>query len=66
MRATSLTLKRTSASRSSGQWKDEDHDVLADGKVVGRIYEQGTAGTPRELWWFWSITVIEKAKPRDP
>jgi hypothetical protein len=27
------------ASRSSGQWSDEDYDVLADGKVIGRIYE---------------------------
>jgi hypothetical protein len=33
----SLILKRASASRPSGQWKDEDYDVLADGKVVGRI-----------------------------
>jgi hypothetical protein len=28
----SLTLKRASASRPSGQWQDEDYDVLADGK----------------------------------
>jgi hypothetical protein len=31
---TSLTLKRGKLSRSSGSWKDEDYDVLADGKVV--------------------------------
>jgi hypothetical protein len=37
---TSLTLKRASVSRPDGQWKDEDYDVLADGKVVGRIYER--------------------------
>jgi hypothetical protein len=30
----SLSLKRASASHSSGQWKDEDYDVLADGKVA--------------------------------
>jgi hypothetical protein len=35
----SLILKRASASRPSGQWQDEDYDVLADGKVVRRIYE---------------------------
>jgi hypothetical protein len=34
-----LILKRASASRFSGQWQEEDYDVLADGKAVGRIYE---------------------------
>jgi hypothetical protein len=35
-----LILKRASASRSSGEWSDDDYDydVLADGKVVGRIF----------------------------
>jgi hypothetical protein len=33
---TRLILKRASASRLSGQWSDEDYDVLADGKVVAR------------------------------
>jgi hypothetical protein len=33
-----LILKRASTSRPSGQWQDEDYDVLADGKVVGRIF----------------------------
>jgi hypothetical protein len=32
-----LILKRASASRPSGQWNDDDFDVLADGAVVGRI-----------------------------
>jgi hypothetical protein len=53
-----LILKRASASRSSGQWQDEDYDVLADGKVIGRIYEQGSIGEPPELRWFCSITEI--------
>ena len=35
---TSLSLKRASASRPDGQWPDEDYDVIADGKVVGRIH----------------------------
>jgi hypothetical protein len=30
----------------SGQWPDEDYDVLADGKVVGRIYEDAATGPP--------------------
>ena len=33
-----LTLKRASASRSSGQWRDNDYDVLENGFVVGRIF----------------------------
>jgi hypothetical protein len=32
-----LILKRATASRSSGEWDDDDYDVLADGAVVGRI-----------------------------
>src|SRR5215468_2063506 len=32
-----LVLKRASASRSSGEWSDDDYDVLAGGVVVGRI-----------------------------
>jgi hypothetical protein len=34
-----VVLKRTSASRSSGQWSDDDFDVLAEGGVVGRIFK---------------------------
>ena len=57
-----LILKRANASRSSGQWRDEDYDVLADGKVVGRILEENTSGPP-ELRWKWSITSIVPASP---
>jgi hypothetical protein len=32
-----LILKRASASRPSGEWGEDDYDVLADGVVVGRI-----------------------------
>ena len=32
-----LLLKRAAASRPSGEWNDDDYDVLADGAVVGRI-----------------------------
>jgi hypothetical protein len=34
-----LILKRASASRPSGEWNDQDFDVLADGVVVGRIFK---------------------------
>jgi hypothetical protein len=35
-----LILKRTSLSRPSGQWRDDDYDVLEDGVVVGRIFSR--------------------------
>ena len=39
-----LILKRASASHPSGEWGDDDFDVLADGLVVGRIECGGRAG----------------------
>jgi hypothetical protein len=56
-----LILKRASASRPSGEWNDDDYDVLVDGKIVSRIYEQGGIGSPPELRWFWSVTAIVPA-----
>jgi hypothetical protein len=46
-----LILKRASTSRPSGQWNEDDFDVLADGVVVGRIVKVHAApvGTPR-MW----------------
>jgi hypothetical protein len=35
---TPLILTRASVSRSSGQWRDDDYDVLENGVVVGRIF----------------------------
>jgi hypothetical protein len=58
---TQLVLKRGKFSRPSGQWKDEDYDVLADGKVVGRILEEGSRFGPSQLRWGWSITAIVPA-----
>ena len=48
-----LVLKRASASRLSGEWSDDDYDVLADGIVVGRIMKAAVApvGTP----WLWTL-----------
>ena len=57
-----LILKRASASRLFG--KDEDYDVLADDKVVGRIYEpRGSRFGPSELRWGWSIITIVPGTP---
>jgi hypothetical protein len=47
-----LILKRGSASRSSGQWRDDDYDVLEDGVVVGRIFL--SPGAPQERPWMWA------------
>ena len=48
-----LILKRASASRPSGEWNDDDFDVLADGAVVGRILKAAAVpiGTP----WLWTL-----------
>jgi hypothetical protein len=48
---TGLVLKRASASRPSGEWNDDDYDVLADGAVVGRIFKGHAApvGAPWTL-----------------
>jgi hypothetical protein len=38
-----LLLKRASASRPSGNWNDDDFDVLCDGLVVGRLFKSDAA-----------------------
>jgi hypothetical protein len=58
-----FVLKRGKLSRSSGEWKDEDYDVLADDKVVGRILEGSRFGPP-DLRCGWSITAIVPAIPQ--
>jgi hypothetical protein len=60
---TRLILNRASASRSSGQWSENDFDVLADGKVIGHIYEDASASTPPELRSLRSVTAIVPAIP---
>jgi hypothetical protein len=37
--ALTLILKRASASRQSGEWNEDDFDVLANGEVVGPMYK---------------------------
>jgi len=43
---TSLLLKHASVSRPSGEWNDDDYDVLADGVAVGRIMKAAASGAP--------------------
>jgi len=38
-----LVLKRASASRLSGEWNDDDYDVLCEDAVVGRIMKAAAA-----------------------
>jgi hypothetical protein len=48
-----LVLKRASASRLSGEWSEDDYDVLCESEVVGRIMKAAAAqvGQP----WLWTL-----------
>jgi hypothetical protein len=48
-----LILKRASASRPSGEWSDDDFDVLANGVVVGRIFKANAS--PVGASWMWTL-----------
>ena len=48
-----LTLKRGSTSRPSGEWSEDDYDVLAEGVVVGRIMR--AAASPVDAPWLWTL-----------
>jgi hypothetical protein len=48
-----LVLKRASASRPSGEWSDDDFDVLANSEVVGRIFKANAA--PVGQSWMWTL-----------
>jgi len=52
MTTKSLVLKRRSASRSSGEWRDDDYDVLENGVVVGRIFKVPVE--PPNRPWMWA------------
>jgi hypothetical protein len=54
MERNSLILQRASTSRPSGDWNEDDFDVLADGDIVGRIFKVNAApiGLPP---WMWGI-----------
>jgi hypothetical protein len=48
-----LVLKRASDSRLSGEWNDDDYDVLAEGVVIGRIRK--AAAAPAGQPWLWTL-----------
>jgi len=57
-----LALKRAPASGPSDEWSDDDFDVLADGEVVGRIFNTGVyVARP----WMWTLD-IGQHKHRSP
>jgi hypothetical protein len=56
-----LILKRASSSRPSGEWNDDDFDVLADDIVVGRIMK--AAAAPVGAPWLWTILCDEDRQP---
>ena len=58
-----LILKRASASRSSGEWNDDDFDVLANGEVAGRIFKANA--TPVGSPWMWTL-IFPHHKGRTP
>jgi len=58
-----LLLKRAALSRPSGQWSDDDFDVLANGEVVGRIYKANAA--PVGSAWMWTL-IFEHHQGRTP
>ena len=46
-------ILKVSASRPSGEWNDDDYDVLCDGLVVGRIMK--AAAVPVGMSWMWTL-----------
>jgi hypothetical protein len=50
-----LVLKRASVSRPSGEWNDDDYDVVADGGVIGRIMK--AVAVPVGMSWMWTLAM---------
>jgi hypothetical protein len=50
----SLRQEGIAASRTSGQWNDDDFDVLADDAVVGRIF-RSEGCRPPDRQWMWTL-----------
>ena len=50
-----LILRRASAFRPTGEWNDDDYDVLCNGAVVGRIMQ--AAAVPVGMSWMWTLAL---------
>ena len=55
-----LILRRALAFRPTGEWNDDDYDVLCNGVVVGRIMQ--AAAVPVGMSWMWTLA---NARGRD-
>ena len=58
-----LVLKRASASRPSGEWNDDDFDVLCDGVVVGRIMKAAAVPVGMSSMWTLAFGYYEDRTP---
>jgi hypothetical protein len=56
-----LLLKRAALSRPSGEWNDDDFDVVTDGVVVAHIMK--AAAAPVGAPWLWTILAYEDRRP---
>jgi len=45
-------LTRAALRRPSGEWNDDDFDVLTDGEVVGRIFKADVSVSKP---WMWTL-----------
>jgi hypothetical protein len=61
MNAGPLILKRAALSRSSGEWSDDDYDVLVEGATVGRIMRATAA--PVGMPWVWTYGFDLRERP---
>src|SRR5262245_52636745 len=59
-----LILKHASASRPSGEWNDDDYDVLADGVVVGRIMRSAARQSDSHGYGRWPMATTKTARRR--
>jgi hypothetical protein len=60
---TELILKSAHAFRPSGEWRDDDYDVLANGKLVGRIFNSDASPVGRP--WMWTL-ILDHDKAISP
>jgi hypothetical protein len=58
-----LILKHASLSRPSGQWSEDDYDVLADGVVVSRILKVHAAPAGSPWQWTYGFDPAHGRKP---
>ena len=56
--AQQLVLKRALLSRSSGEWRDDDFDVLENGVIVGRIFKVSRCEPWRPVTQYMSLVPL--------